>query len=101
MSLETPGWNSGRSERNASMTHLLRSFFMAGLFVTIFAANPASAADAQGKAKTIVLLVGVGGFTDPAIQALPTAENDAKAPYDLFVSQKYLTADKAPVRLVF
>src|SRR5262245_4580262 len=44
---DTPGWVSGRSERKAGMTHLLRSIFLAGLALTCFNCNLVWSADAK------------------------------------------------------
>ncbi len=82
------------------MTQLLRSAILAGLVLAILGTNLGQAADEKAKPKTYVVLVGIGGFADPAIQARPTAENDAKALYDLFLSDKYLGVDKADMRLI-
>lgn len=60
----------------------------------------AQAADTPPKPTTFVVLVGIGGFHDSAIQARPTAENDAKALYDLFASSKYMGVDKDHIRIV-
>jgi carboxyl-terminal processing protease len=82
------------------MMHLLRWVLLTVLVPVLFASNLVWSADEKAKPKTYVVLVGVGGFADTAIQARPTAENDAKALYDLFVSTKYLGVEKSDVRLV-
>ena len=47
-----------------------------------------------------VVVVGVGQFADPAIQARPSAEADARALYDVFSDPKYGPADPGRVVLL-
>ena len=81
------------------MSRLLRIILLAALTVSPLGAA-VSAADTPAKPKTFAVLVGIGGFQDSAIQARPTAENDAKALYDLFVSSKYMGVDKGNIRII-
>jgi C-terminal peptidase prc len=68
-----------------------------------FAARPARANEAEGEgqiAQPYVVLVGVSDYADKQILPRPTAEADAKALYDLFVSKGHLAVDKEHVRLL-
>ena len=68
------------------------------LFATLLAVLPAATAfgraeDAPADAPAqgpYVVLVGVGEYTDPAIQPRPTAEADARVMYDLVTDPKYM-----------
>ena len=59
--------------------------------------DDAPAAPPQGP---YVVLVGVGQYDDPAIQARPTAEADARDMYDLFSDPKYFPQGKGRVVLL-
>ena len=69
------------------ITALLAAFVVAGSCTSGYADEPGG--PPQGP---FVVLVGVGEFTDPTIQARPTAEADARAMYDLFTDKAYFTA---------
>ena len=51
-------------------------------------------------AKTYAVLVGVGKYTDPQIQARPHAEADAQALYDLFTNKTYLGTASGDIKLL-
>jgi len=78
------------------MTRALR-FTLAIALGFLFLFRSAQAAEAS---KTYVLLVGVGSFTDKAINARPASENDAKAMYDLLTNKSYLGAAPENVKLL-
>ncbi len=69
------------------ITALLAAFVVAGSCTSSRADEPGG--PPQGP---FVVLVGVGEFTDPTIQARPTAEVDARAMYDLFADKTYFSA---------
>ncbi|MGL4424547.1 MAG: caspase family protein, partial [Gemmataceae bacterium] len=68
----------------------MKSFFLAAC-VAVCGSWALARADEAPKPNqgTYVVLVGAGTFTDPAIQARPTADADAQTMYDLFTNAKY------------
>ncbi len=58
------------------------------------------AEDAGNSSQPYVVLVGISNYADKQIKPRPHAEDDAKALYDLFTSDKYLGADAKHVRLL-
>ena len=80
------------------MTRIVR---LALLAAVVFASAAMTArAEDKAKPKTYVVLVGVGTFDDKAINARPTAENDAKDLYKVLTNPDYLGVDAANVRLL-
>jgi C-terminal peptidase prc len=80
------------------MNSTLRLPLMAALFVVVSVHSGQCAEKAKPHA--YVLLAGVGHFDDPSLAARPTAENDAKALYDLFVDPQYLGVDSSDIRIL-
>jgi C-terminal peptidase prc len=72
--------------------------FLASLVLTVLAALPVRAADADPHA--YVVLVGVSEYADQQIKPRPQAEADVKALYDLLTNKDYLGVDAAHVRLL-
>src|SRR5437870_3291986 len=68
--------------------------------VMALAAVSAAAASEEPRAKSYVVIVGIGEYGDKQISTRPRAEADAKALYDLFVDKQYLGVDAKHIRLL-
>lgn len=81
----------------------MRCAFLAILFLAapsaafVRADNAPETPPSQGP---FVVLIGVGQYTDSAIQARPTAEADARAFYDLVIDPKYMGVPKDRIELL-
>jgi C-terminal peptidase prc len=72
--------------------------WIVGLAALAAIGSPTRAEDAATPKGPFVVLVGVGQFVDPAIDARPTADADARALYQMLSDKKYL--DAGPERVV-
>ncbi len=82
------------------MTKATLTGLLAGVAVWLTAALPLRAAEEAKAPKAYAVLIGVGKYTDAAIQGRPHAEDDAKALYDLFIDPRYLGIPRDNVKLL-
>jgi len=71
-----------------------------GLLAILFVLAPLSAWAEPAPSKAFVVLVGVGRYTDPGIQARKHAEDDAKALFDILSDKQYLDAHRDNMKLL-
>src|SRR5262249_38296732 len=73
---------------------------LGGLIVLLTLALPLRAAEEAKAPRAYAVLIGVGKYSDSAINTRPHAEDDAKALYDLLTDGKYLGIPKDHVKLL-
>ncbi|HKI31083.1 MAG TPA: S41 family peptidase [Gemmataceae bacterium] len=82
------------------MTKAMLAGLLGGLTALLIMALPLRAAEEAKAPKAFVVLIGVGKYSDGAIQTRPHAEDDVKALYDLFTDPVYLGVPKDHVKLL-
>jgi C-terminal peptidase prc len=82
------------------MTKAKLAGLLGALTTLLTLALPLWAAEGTKTPKAFVVLIGVGKYSDSAIQARTHAEDDVKALYDLFTDPQYLGVPKDHVRLL-
>jgi carboxyl-terminal processing protease len=83
-----------------SMTKAMLTRSLGAVLAVLALTLSVRAEEARGSSQPYVVLVGISNYADKQIKPRPHAEDDAKALYDLFTSQKYLGVDAKHVRLL-
>jgi C-terminal peptidase prc len=81
------------------MTRATLRRLLGGLIVLVILALPLHAEESRAP-RTYAVLIGVGTYSDAAIQGRPHAEADVQALYDLFTDKQYLGVPAENVRLL-
>jgi carboxyl-terminal processing protease len=83
-----------------SMTKAMLTRSLGAVLAVLALTLSVRAEEARGSSQPYVVLVGISNYADKQIKPRPHAEDDAKALYDLFTSEKYLGVDAKHVRLL-
>ncbi len=82
------------------MTKATLRGLLGGMTIWLVLALPLRAAEDVGKPSAYVVLIGVGKYSDAAIQSRPHAEDDVQALYDVFTDKAYLGMPKDHIKLL-
>src|SRR5262245_14661215 len=82
------------------MTKATLTGLLGGLTTLLILALPLRAADEARAPRAFAVLIGVGKYSDAAINSRAHAEDDARALYDLVTDKAYLGIPRDHVRLL-